>query len=250
MNVGMRQVSNECCSRVIMRLKLMLAIIFIIIISVSLNATGESLYVFVPSQVRAKVMQQQMSQVCPYIDVTVFAFAKEFRQQLKSTPPNAILSHALVVDRNDYSNTVLQGVKNSQTAENYMVVSIGAPLDLNQLEQKKIGVVDLLGRKPMSDFVSGLLDAVVKLKRVTKIEDLLPMLTFGAAEGILVPESLYYQLKSKSKLNLVATSLNKKMDLASVVLNDESAKEKVVQCITQLGNEVNITLGVDRWLAI
>jgi hypothetical protein len=208
---------------------------------------GENLFVFVPTDVRAKAMQQDISDACPDISVTVFGRGKDFREEVSKSPPDAILSLLPVIDRSSPFETVMRGVQNGFTEEEYVLVSVDKALDLGQIQTKKIGVVDLLGRKPMGEFVSQLFQADIKLKRVTKQEDLLPLLTFGSVDGIFVSERLYQQIKNRSNLNLVSTSLNIKVGLVSAALATSAAKEKIVNCLKKFDGKINGTLGVDQW---
>jgi hypothetical protein len=208
---------------------------------------GDNLFVFVPTDVRAKVMQQDINTICPGVAVTVFGRGKDFRKQVKKSPPDAILSLLPVIDRSSPFETVMRGVQNGLTEEEYVLVSVDQALDLGQIQTKKIGVVDLLGRKPMGEFVSQLFQADIKLKRVTKQEDLLPLLTFGSVDGIFVSERLYLQIKDRSNLNLVATSLNIKVGLVSAALAGKGAKAKIVNCLKKFNTKLNGTLGVDQW---
>lgn len=222
--------------------------IFTFIFSFSVQA--ESLFVFLPTEVRAKVMQQQISQVCPELEVRVFGRGKDFRRQIKNSPPNGVLSLMPIIERLGTFDMVLQGSKNGQTQENYVIVSVGQPLNVQDMAQKKIGVVDLLGRKPMGEFIAKVFPVAVKLKRVTKTEDLLPLLTFGSVEAVLVSESHFLQLKAKSNLKLVASRSNLSMSLVNLALNGINAKEKLLRCISRFDDEINSTLGVDKWLAM
>ncbi|NQZ06923.1 MAG: hypothetical protein HRT35_07160 [Algicola sp.] len=208
---------------------------------------GDNLYVFVPTDVRAKVMQQDISTICPNVGVTVFGRGKDFRKQVKKSPPDAILSLLPVIDRSSDFETVMRGVQNGLTEESYVLVSVDKALDLGQIQTNKIGVVDLLGRKPMGEFVSQLFQADIKLKRVTKQEDLLPLLTFGSVDGIFVSERLFKQIKNRSNLNLVSTTLNIKVGLVSAALAGAEAKEKIVNCLKKFNAKLNGTLGVDQW---
>lgn len=209
-----------------------------------------SLYVFVPTEIRANVMQQEISELCKGIDVTVFGRAKDFHKEVKKNSPNAILSLLPVIERTGDYNTILKGIKGGAESEDYVLVSVDKPLEITNIKDKKIGVVDLLGRKPMGIFVSQLFQTDVKIKRVTKVADLLSLLTFGTVDGIFISDALYNELKSKSNLKLVATNLNVKVGLVSAALNDNSLKEKITRCILNFNNELNTTLGVEQWRAL
>ncbi len=211
-----------------------------------LSASAESLYVFIPTEVRANVMQDKIGAFCLDVDVTVFGRAKDFHKQMKISPPNAILSLMPVINYNETYSATLNGSKNGSISEDYVLVSIDKALDLAAITGKRIGAIDLLGRKPMSDFISKLFNTKVKLKRVTKVEDLLALITFGSVDGIFIAESLFEQLRLKSNLNLISTRLNIKLGLASAAISG-STDRKMTECIAAFDTELNTTLGVDKW---
>lgn len=208
---------------------------------------AESLYVFVPSEVRANKIQQQIGGYCRDVDVTVFGRAKDFHNRIKQVPPNAILSLSPVVKQNHLFDPAILGYRNGVSNESYVLVSVEKSLKLTDLHNKKIGVVDLLGRKPMAAFIDGILKTQVKLKRVTKVEDLLPLITFDAVDAIFISTTQFVQFKAKSQLNLVATPLDIKIGLASAALKDSLKKEKLSQCLLAFDKQLNLILGVDQW---
>lgn len=210
------------------------------------NANSK-LYVFVPTEARANVMQESISQSCSNVDVTVFGRARDFSNQLKKAPPAAVLTLLPVIERNTGLQTVLKGSKGGATVEDYVLVTLEKAVDLNQLSGKKVGVVDVLGRKPMAEFVGQLLQADVKLKRVSKIEDLLPLLSFGAVDSVFIPESIYERIRAKSKQELVATRLNVKVGLASAAMSTSQPEQSIVECIANLPARINSEMGVDQW---
>lgn len=224
--------------------------LFAVGVTFSLNLLAETLYVFVPTEVRANVMQEKMSASCPGVEVTVFGRSKDFHKQVETTPPNAILSLLPVVESSAAFKTTLRGSRSGANDEDYVLVSVNAAIDLKAVENKKIGVVDLLGRKQMQDFVTQLFQTSVKLTRVTKVEDLLPLLTFGSVDGVFVSNAMFEQIKSKSNLSLVATKLPMKIGLVSAALNSPDAKDKITKCVNAFDSELNSTLGVDKWNAL
>lgn len=222
-------------------------LVFGLLAAVSTSCYSAKLYVFVPTEVRANVMQEAMTNACSNVDVTVFGRAKEFGLEMKNTPPTAVLTVLPVIERNSDYNTIMKGTKDGKQVEDFVMVTVNAPIDLGTLEGKKVGVVDVLGRKPMSEFVGQLLQSKVKLKRVSKIEDLLPLLSFGAVDSVFIPESIYERIKAKSNLDLVATRLNVKVGLASAAMKSNDSRADIIQCIKDLPLNVNQEIGVDQW---
>ena len=210
-------------------------------------AKADSLYVFIPTEMRANKLEQQIDAYCSDVDVTVFGRAKDFHKKLKASPPNAILSLRPVIKRSQKFDEAVLGLKNGLQKETYLLVSVNTPIQHNELPNTKLGVVDLLGRTPMRQFVEGALDSAVKLKRVTKVEDLLPLITFGAVDAILLSESQFKTLKVKSKLPLVASDVQFKIGLASAALTEKFDKKRLQNCLLAFDKQLNSTLGVDQW---
>lgn len=225
-------------------------IIFFMYSLFSLTLLAQSLYVFVPTEVRANKLQQKIGKYCSGVDVTVFGRAKDFHNKIKTSPPNAILSLLPVIEKNQLFDTAIIGERQGLSSEGYVLVSVDTPLKLTNIANKKIGVVDLFGRKPMIQFIEQLLQVKVKLKRVTKVEDLLPLITFNSVDAIFISNTLFSQLKSKSKLNLVATQLNVQLGLASAALSNTIIKDNLKNCLFSFDEQLNSTLGVDQWNAL
>ncbi|PIP80567.1 MAG: hypothetical protein COW84_04555 [Gammaproteobacteria bacterium CG22_combo_CG10-13_8_21_14_all_40_8] len=208
---------------------------------------AETLYVFVPSSTSPKVMQDNMTALCPNIDVVVFGRGADFRKQLTDSPPDAVLSLSAVIEKSTNFKSVLIGLQNGSADEKYVLAGVDKAPDIASISEKKIGVVDLLGRNPMKDYISELFSAPVKLKSVTKQEDLLPLLSFGAADAIFVPERIFNEIKSKTQLNLVSTPLDIKVGLARAGFSGGKVKENIAKCIESFNNSLNESLGVEKW---
>ena len=216
-------------------------------VAVPLSALSNSLYVFLPTDIRAKVLEDQIKTSCPGVEVTVFGRGKDFRKKIKEAPPTGILSLSPVIERSDNFSISMEGKKGGAKKEGYLLVSVDNKLEKEQIPTSKIGVVDLLGRKPMTEYVSQLFGVDVKIKRVTKIEDLLPLLTFKAVDGIFIAESVYNILKEKTELKLQVNNLDIEVGLASAAVGDPSLKDSLNSCVKKFDQALNSTLGVDQW---
>jgi hypothetical protein len=142
----------------------------------------------------------------------------------------------------------VQGLHQNNDREPYVLLSGGASLE-GSLSGKTIGVVDLLGRTGTQDFVGHLLKTPdVKLNLVTKMEDLLSLLQFFAAEGVLVPAVAVDRLKERSRLPLrVRTLTDALVGLPAAGLINASARRLLVSQFQALAAPANRMLGVDHW---
>lgn len=210
------------------------------------HVAAAQLYVFVPSNIRAVAMQKILGARCPDLGITVFGRVKDFSKRLSKTPPDAILTLVPVIKHHPDYSIFLQGYKVGLAAEAYVLVSVDKPIDLKALHKKKIGVVDILGRKAMSRFMQQLFGIKLKIKRVMRSEDLLPLLIFRAADAIFVSELMFAELQKKSNLNLKVTQLDIKVGLAATAQSSLNGQE-YMKCITAFPAATNTLLGVEKW---
>ncbi|MCU7835714.1 MAG: hypothetical protein KZQ83_10755 [gamma proteobacterium symbiont of Taylorina sp.] len=209
-------------------------------------ASANKLYVFYPTDVRPKSLQGKINTLCPEINTVAFGRVVDFYRQIDRMPPNAILSLKPVVTRKQTHQGGLKGTLNGQYKEEYVLVSLDKPVDLKNIAQLKIGVLDILGRRAMKIFINDLFDSRINIKRVVKIEDFLPLLTFKLADAIFVSRSTFDKLKSKSRQNLVAVETGLSIGLAVIGVYQQN-DNKINRCIKNLDQPTNALLGVDHW---
>jgi hypothetical protein len=117
------------------------------------------------------------------------------------------------------------------------------------LAGKTIGVVDLLGRDGTQAFVAGLLkEKDLKIKRVAKIEDLLPLLEFSAADGVVLPSSLLARLLERTRLAIKTRELTATpVGLSAVSVLRPAVRDIVLQSFQKLDAPTKRLLGIDAW---
>jgi hypothetical protein len=109
-----------------------------------------------------------------------------------------------------------------------------------------VGALDLLGRDGMTAFVYTLLGTHPKLERVTKVEDLLPLLQMQRVEAILVPSRLLSEVKMASRLNLASRELAAPVGLPTVARLGTSGAP-VMSAIKRLPSGITRAFGVEEW---
>ena len=102
----------------------------------------------------------------------------------------------------------------------------------------------------MGKFVAKVLGVSTKfkIKRVTKTEDLLPLLQFSAADAILIPKSSVDSIRKKSKLELtVELESPTKVGYPALGFLPKARKGAIEGAIKKLPPQVNAIIGVKRW---
>lgn len=209
--------------------------------------TRPTLYVFLHTDVKSTVLEKTLQGSLPDLVVTVFGRFRDFEQALSAHPPDAVLALQPLLEARKLSAT-LRGIGQGRDVEPYVLMSVGNPL-AGSLAGRTIGVVDLLGRTDTQTFVLALLKAPeARLKLVTKLEDLLSLLQFAAADAILVPARIVKSFTERSRLSLQVRALpDVAVGRASVAVLTPAARATVVRGIERLDVATNQLMGVESW---
>jgi hypothetical protein len=207
--------------------------------------TRPGLYVYLHRDITSASLGRSLAEQMPALDVVVFGRYRDFEEAFGERRPDAILAlQPLLASYN--VPVLLQGRRAGQEWEPYVLLTkeIDGPLG-----GKHIGVVDLLGRGGTQDFVSKLLGtADIKLKRVTKMEDLLPLLQFAAADAVLIAGAEAPILTRRSRLPLRVRDLpDARVGLPAVGIVNRDVQDLVVRQVQSLDDAAARSIGVDGW---
>jgi hypothetical protein len=209
---------------------------------------SESLYIFYPSTARPQVIQKLFSQTAPEVDVTVFGRYRDFFAFVEKEPPDAILTKAAVIDALGRYSVKLTGSRNGIVDEPFVFLSVGEKVELKQMSNLTIGMFDMLGRKGMQDFVAPYLTPSPRLERVSKLEDLLSLLTFNMVDAVLIPEIQvnYFQTISNLQFQVTQVPQMRSAIIALAVRENKEAKA-IIQALSRLNEQVMSLLEVTNW---
>jgi hypothetical protein len=208
------------------------------------SAWSEKIYVFYPSMARPNAVQSALQAKCGGSEITVFGRLADFTAMVSQTPPDVILAPKALADQFPAFKAFLKGTRKGATSEEAVLVAT-KPVDPGAAATLNIGAVGILDRAPMNGFVQGVLGALPKLKIVTKVEDLLPLLTFGSADAILVGESQVDDIKGRSQANLQTVPVSGKIGLLVAASKGDASKTE--SALKALGAAEKKMLGVDGW---
>jgi hypothetical protein len=206
-----------------------------------------TLYVYVHTDTKSATLEKALQDRMPSLTVTVFGRFRDFEEAMTSRRPDAVVAlQPLLASQN--VPVALQGMRGEHDSEPYVLLSQGSVLE-GSLSGKVIGVVDLLGRDGTQQFVTKLLKTPdLKLKRVTKMEDLLPLLQFSAADAVLVPAAAVKSVTERSRLPLKVREIpDARVGLPAVGVLNTRVKDLMVKQVQALDGDTNRTLGVEKW---
>lgn len=204
-------------------------------------------HVFLQLDAKSSVVEKSLQARLPGLAVTVFGRFRDFDDAGNAARPDAILSIGPVLEARG-AKPALQGLRGDKATEPYLLASVGQPLS-GSLTGKTVGVVDLLSREGTQSFITGLLKTSdVKIKRVAKVEDLLPLLEFSAADGIVLPHSMLSKFLERTRLSVKTRELpGAQVGLPAVAVLNPGVRDQVVGAFQKLDRATKNMVGVDDW---
>lgn len=207
-----------------------------------------ALYIFLHTDAKPAALTRALSRKLNILDVTVVTKYRDLEDGLSAKSLDVLMAPSPVLD-SLHIDVGIQGMRNNKAWEPYVLVS-SDDISLDHLDGKTVGVVDMLGRDEMQKLVDSVLGTKgMKVRRVTKLEDLLALLLLSAADAILVGESIVplFQQRSRNPLNQYAIP-GARLGLPSVGFLNQNVRPIVTNAVLGIEPETNRMLGVERWM--
>jgi hypothetical protein len=212
------------------------------------DAAHPTVYVLLKLDAKASVVEKILADHLPGLTVKVFGTFRDFDGAAATDNPDALLVIPPLLEARGKKAT-LQGTRGGKESEPWVLVSVGKPLE-GPLAGKTIGMVDLLGRDGTQAFIGKVTkDKDFKVKRVAKVEDLVPLLEFSAAQALLVPSAMLADFAKHTRLALKTRELpdGGQVGLPAVAVLNPAAKDAVVKAFSGLDAATKAVLGIDAW---
>ncbi|HLV65169.1 MAG TPA: hypothetical protein VKY73_05130 [Polyangiaceae bacterium] len=206
------------------------------------RAEARKLLVYLHVAMKQRAFQGELQASLPSAAVTAVGRLADFERGLRDGT-DAVLSLPVLLAARGFS-VRLQGRRQGVPHETYSLVGADTPPDPNRV--RVVGALDLLGRDGTTAFVHRLVGASPKVERVTKLEDLLPLLQMRRAEAVLIPTRLIADLRSASRLNLVQRGLATPVGLPALAVTGPGGAD-VMAAVSALPGKLCRMIGVDAW---
>jgi hypothetical protein len=204
-------------------------------------ATGR-LLVHLHVSMKQRAFQTLLEAGLPGVTATAVGRIADFERALEDAP-DAVLTLPIVLGAKGLTPS-LRGAMGGSTEERYALLGSGSPPDPAQVVS--VGALDVLGRDGTNRFVRGLVNAGARVERVTKIEDLLPLLQMQRVDAVLLPARLIAELRAASRLPLAERELAIAVGLPAAA-NTGPNGPSVLAAIGRLPKDLSRLLGVDEW---
>lgn len=200
------------------------------------------LLVFLHLAVKQRALQGEFQAALPGVTVTTVGRVADFERALQQGQ-DAVLSSALVLQAR-HLKLQLRGYRAGAADESYALLGPDKQPDPGKI--RGVGAVDILGREGTTSFVRDMLGSTPKVERVTKLEDLLPLLQMQVVDAVLLPTRLVAALKQTSAMKLMERNLAKRVGLPAVSSLTPLGSSALV-AVAKLPKTFNERLGVDEW---
>jgi hypothetical protein len=222
--------------------------IFIIYILLCVNVSGQtSLLVFLPGKQNTEQVKSGFNNLIE--KSMVYSRIKDFDSALAASPDAAVIAPEPFFTFTPGYKVVLSGKTGSNTGEKYHIITVKKEVTTKNINEKKVGIVDFLGKDGLSRFIKDQFGFEIKtLKRANKEDDLLTMLGMNAVDAIIVSESQYNEILSNTKLPImiIATS-SKSFGFLTYGIKEgrknELQKKKLLKAPVGLLKEI----GIEGW---
>ncbi|HKY39316.1 MAG TPA: hypothetical protein VJN18_25435 [Polyangiaceae bacterium] len=205
-------------------------------------ARSAKLLAFVQTSIKQRALQQLLQDALPSLSVTTVGRVADFGRAL-AEGQDALLTLPIVMSSRGIVPQVL-GRRGGSSEEPYSLVGANGPPALASL--RTVGAIDMLDRAGTNALVQNLVGKAVKVERVTKVEDLLPLLQLSRADAVLLPSRLFWDLKATSSLHLEQRELPTRLGLPALASVGPNGAEVVAQA-SKLTGKAAWLLGVDSW---
>ncbi len=212
------------------------------------SISSDQLYVFTANDVNVLELQENLRTAIPGVDIEVFGRYRDFVRRVETVPPTAVLTKPELVSALSGYTPQLEGTVSGSNTIPYVLLSVEEPIDLSALSGLTIAGVDFMGRAGMTSFITKLIGGQTQIRLVAKIQDLLPLLTFDMAQGVLLPHNSVNFFRSRSNIELVVTELsNGNAGIMVLGVKDGSDPTKLKNDIKSLSTDINNALEVEAW---
>ena len=195
-----------------------------------------------------KELQASLSSTFPGVEISIFTRFRDFREALSKDLPDAVVTRPLVLDAFPELPLVVQ-LRGSQSGSATEFFAILAHKSLEGKKSLVLGAVDIKGRRQTSAWLERVLpQKKIRLKAVSKMEDLMSLLLFDYVDAIVVPLRDVAWFQSKTEKALFIQKKQFLVRLPVIATMPRSDSNLILEALKNYESFGGQGLGVERWL--
>lgn len=206
-------------------------------------------FICLPGKQNTQQIQNDFDTLLGSGKALVFGRIRDLEVSMATAPDVAVISFEPFFNYVQEYKPIMVGKIGSSTGENFLIISASKDVTIKNIEDKKVGIVDFLGRDRLSLFVKDQFNINVKvLKKVNKVDDLLTMLGMEVVDAIVVSTSQYKEIMSNTKLPLFKVAVSSKL-VGFAVCSTKDGKEypELKNVLLKSPASFSKKIGIDSW---
>ncbi|MEL7371357.1 MAG: PEGA domain-containing protein, partial [Myxococcota bacterium] len=212
--------------------------------------TPRRIYVLAPSGVDAEGLRRGLRRHLNDVEVTLFSNESALKAKAAAMPPSAVLGPSALISSLGWSPRLrTAGAAESNSA--VYLVSVGAPLERDKWSSATVGVVSVNSRTDAARYVqkSLQLPSAPKVRKVSKTDDLLPLLQFKMVDAVLVNAVRLPRLKNRTKLALSTQQVaSSEEEGLAAGFSDAASRADIEQQLLGLNRSARDEMGTGKWV--
>lgn len=205
------------------------------------------LFVYYSTLARPSAIQKMLDEHCRGIQVTVFGRLDDFHAMVSEQKPDAILTIPEVVEGLKGYEPKLKGGHHGSDRDSSLLVGL-EPASSPGAAAAVVGLVGSLDREKEEAALRAYIPGSPRFRRVTKVEDLLPLLLFRSVTGIVVTHETLEQFRKRSETKLVVSmEWPSSTGLITLAVRKGQPDAPFISAMRTLDAKGLEMLGIDRW---
>ncbi|KMQ49933.1 hypothetical protein CHISP_3147 [Chitinispirillum alkaliphilum] len=221
-----------------------------LLVGMSLCYAQTPLLIYLNTDESPQTIQDDFISLLGDVDVRAFGRIRDLQQFIDEHPNAPVIAPGVFIELNTDYKILLRGVSNNRIGEKFFVIAKDSDVNTNSIPELRVGILDFLGRRNISDFLTKTFGSEFgRIRRVNKREDLLTLLGMEAVDIIVVSESELALLKTETRLDLftVVESAALVSNLPVIASKNGEIAQEVLTKLRSGSSETFQTLDIQQW---
>ena len=205
------------------------------------------LFIWAPPWIRESGVISVLRANLSGIEIRAFSRQESLLTAIRMNPPDAIMSLGNRLKPWSREPALEADFRPRQDLH---LVSIDAVIPKARWSTVTYGIVDYGDRTQSEAFVAHVLQLrrKPKLRRVSKVDDLLPLLQFKMADAVLVRTPAWRRLQRRTRLNLRAVRIAEPPRRLAVTFPPGGRRRAIERRLLELNPRARAQIGIERWV--
>jgi hypothetical protein len=159
---------------------------------------AQELYCYYPSllSVKERTLALKDDGALAGMSIEVFSIFRDQQMLMEQKQPELVIAPGLFTEFYTDYKPIAYMTYEHKVATPYLLLCLNPHASIEDITKKRLGIIDEVGRGNSNEFVYKILGLKpAKVRRVSKTQDLIPLLLLGNADFVLMRQHLFEQAK-------------------------------------------------------